>query len=61
MDHIIRNGDTDEFYVNNTHQAAYGMDIDQALKVASYILSEVYQIPTSYKLSLDLSTPHVKW
>lgn len=46
---------------DNYMQAAYGMDIEQALKVASYILSEVYLIPSSYKLSIDLSTPQEKW
>jgi hypothetical protein len=46
---------------DNYMQAAYGTDIDQALKVASYILSNVYEIPALDNLSLELSAPQEKW
>ena len=46
---------------DNYMQAAYGTDIVHALKVASYILTEVYNIPTSYPLDVQAEKPLATW
>lgn len=46
---------------DNFMQASYGKDIDKALIVASYILVNVYYIPTTYPLQISAEKPQERW
>lgn len=46
---------------DNFMQASYGKDIDNALIVASYILVNVYFIPTTYPLQIKADKPRERW
>lgn len=46
---------------DNFMQASYGKDIDKALIVASYILVNVYYIPTTYPIQIKAEKPQERW